>query len=196
MKRITTLFLLFIYCVCPAQDDWEKISDSLAYESRDKADFVLSKIRSKGKKVLLYSLQDKYYYVLLKQQNWYSELYIVINGSSADLEIKQHNHILINEKQSKKKQDNNHFKQTQWEYRVVQRAFKLDQYSTTCITMMPNATYIAGVPSYFVIKDENQIRYGEYSLSSITSPCPINPELWVYLQRKIQTVIDDSAPQT
>ena len=194
MKRITTFFLLFISCICPAQDEWERISDSLTYESRGKADVVLAKIRSNGKMVLLYSLQDKYYYVIIKQQNWYSEFYIIMNDISSALDIIQHDHTIINEQQSKKRQDKKKLKQTQWEYWVIQRAFNLDQYSTTCTTRIPNATYIAGVPSYFVIKDENNKRYGEYSLSSITIPCPINPELWAFLQRKIQTFVDGSTP--
>lgn len=194
MKRITTIFLLFISCICPAQDEWERISDSLTYESRGKADVVLAKIRSNGKMVLLYSLQDKYYYVIIKQQNWYSEFYIIMNDISSALDIIQHDHTIINEQQSKKRQDKKILKQTQWEYWVIQRAFNLDQYSTTCTTRIPNATYIAGVPSYFVIKDENNKRYGEYSLSSITIPCPIHPELWVFLQRKMQTFFDGSTP--
>lgn len=194
MKRITTIFLLFISCICPAQDEWERISDSLTYESRGKADVVLAKIRSNGKMVLLYSLQDKYYYVIIKQQNWYSEFYLIMNDISSALDIIQHDHTIINELQSKKRQDKKKLKQTQWEYWVIQRAFNLDQYSTTCTTRIPNATYIAGVPSYFVIKDENNKRYGEYSLSSITIPCPINPELWVFLQRKMQTFFDGSTP--
>lgn len=194
MKRITTFFLLFISCICPAQDEWERISDSLTYESRGKADVVLAKIRSNGKMMLLYSLQDKYYYVIIKQQNWYSEFYIIMNDISSALDIIQHDHTIINEQQSKKRQDKKKLKQTQWEYWVIQRAFNLDQYSTTCTTRIPNATYIAGVPSYFVIKDENNKRYGEYSLSSITIPCPIHPELWVFLQRKMQTFFDGSTP--
>lgn len=194
MKRITTIFLLFISCICPAQDEWERISDSLTYESRGKADVVLAKIRSNGKMMLLYSLQDKYYYVIIKQQNWYSEFYIIMNDISSALDIIQHDHTIINEQQSKKRQDKKILKQTQWEYWVIQRAFNLDQYSTTCTTRIPNATYIAGVPSYFVIKDENNKRYGEYSLSSITIPCPIHPELWVFLQRKMQTFFDGSTP--
>ena len=95
MKRITTIFLLFISCICPAQDEWERISDSLTYESRGKADVVLAKIRSKGKMVLLYSLQDKYYYVIIKQQNWYSEFYIIMNDISSALDIIQHDHTII-----------------------------------------------------------------------------------------------------
>lgn len=42
-----------------------------------------------------------------------------------------------------------------------------------------------GVPSCFVIKDEYDNRYGEYCLSSITIPCPINPDLWIYLTREL-----------
>lgn len=53
---------------------------------------------------------------------------------------------------------------------------------------MPNATFIAGVPSYFVMKDENDKKYGEYSLSSMTFPCPINPILWICLNRKLMKI--------
>ena len=66
----------------------------------------------------------------------------------------------------------------------------MSQYSTELITSVPNATYVAGVSSYFVMNDENNNKYGEYSLSSLTAPCPINPNLWVYLVRELSENIN------
>lgn len=76
------------------------------------------------------------------------------------------------------------------ERQIICDAFDTSQYSAEFITTLPNATYVAGTPSYFVLKDEDNKRYGEYSLSSIVAPSPINPVLWAVLFKRIMENIE------
>lgn len=56
MKKIATICItLCITCFCYAQSDWKEISDSLALESRVRADIVLSKFDT---------ISGKKYYIL------------------------------------------------------------------------------------------------------------------------------------
>ena len=50
---------------------------------------------------------------------------------------------------------------------------------------MPDTKYTSGRYSYFVLKDIDGKRYGEYRLSAVTSPLPINASLWAYLIRRL-----------
>lgn len=67
MKKIATIFLtLCIASLVYAQSDWKAILDSLALESRAKADIVLSKFDTISGEKILYSLQDRDYYLIFK----------------------------------------------------------------------------------------------------------------------------------
>ena len=50
---------------------------------------------------------------------------------------------------------------------------------------MPDAQYVRGKKSYFVIKDTKGDRYGEYSLAALTLPLPIDGKLAGYLMRNL-----------
>ena len=67
--------------------------------------------------------------------------------------------------------------------------FELQNYSSAFITKMSDAEYIRGNSSYFVVKDENGNRYGEFCLSSFTSPMPIDGKLYGYIVRRLSEQI-------
>lgn len=187
-KTLILYFSLMTACFCHAQSEKNIISDSFVLESRAKADVVLSKFDTISSKKMLYSLSDKHYYVIIQQDTCYKEYVISIDSTCNVLSIKKIdnnskiNDLKIRKRLSKNQQKN--LKRLEADRQMLKEAFNT-KYSTELITTIPNATYIAGVPSYFVIKDEDNNRYGEYSLSSITTPCPINPNLWAYLIREL-----------
>ncbi|MDM1363131.1 hypothetical protein, partial [Myroides marinus] len=67
--------------------------------------------------------------------------------------------------------------------------FDLSKYHTDLITQVSDVKMEAGRPSYFVVKDTDGKRYGEYSLSSLTVTLPINTNLWAYLVKKLSDEI-------
>ena len=91
----------------------------------------------------------------------------------------------LKSKRSLTRRDRKRLKSLQENLQTINNAFDMSQYSNELMTFRTNASYIDGVPSYFVIKDEKDTRNGEYHFSSSTSPCPINPKLWFYLIKKI-----------
>jgi hypothetical protein len=188
-KTVIICFILFFSCFCYAQYDWKAISDSLALESRAKADIVLSKFDTISGKKILYSLLNKEYYIIIQSDTYYKEYIVSIDSICNILGIKEiDNSNKIRELKSKKilsKSKRKFLQRLEADRQTVKEAFNTSQYGTELITSVPNATYVAGVPSYFVMKDESNNRYGEYSLSSITVPCPINPDLWAYLVREL-----------
>ena len=191
-KIVIVCFILGIACFCFAQNDWKRISDSLSLESRAKADIVLSMFDTLYGKKILYSLQDRYYYVVFQLQNSYKECVIEIDSicNVVNIEELDSNKKIkdLKTKRGYSKNGRKLLKRLEEDRQTIRDAFEISQYSTEFITSMPNATFIAGVPSYFVMKDENDKRYGEYSLSSMTFPCPINPILWIYLNRKLMKI--------
>jgi hypothetical protein len=195
MKRIVTIcFILGIVFLSYAQNDWKAISDSLALESRAKADIVLSKFDTISGEKILYSLQDRDYYLIFKQDSCYKEYVVKVDSVCNILSIKEVEKDKEKEELKAKRflsrGSRKQLKRLLEERQIVKDAFDTSQYSSEFRTSMPNATYVAGVPSYFVMKDENDKRYGEYSLSSITIPCPINPDLWAYLLRTLSENMD------
>lgn len=191
-KIVIVCFILGIACFCFAQNDWKRISDSLSLKSRAKADIVLSMFDTLYGKKILYSLQDRYYYIVFQLQNSYKEYVIEIDSICNVVNIEE---LDSDKKIEELKTEKRYFgsnkkllKRLEEDRQTIRDAFDISQYSTEFITSMPNATFIAGVPSYFVMKDENDKRYGEYSLSSMTFPCPINPILWIYLNRKLMKI--------
>lgn len=191
MKRIITICLsLCSTLYCFAQNSVRNLSDSLAIESRIMADKVLSKFDTLSGKKILYSRMDKDYYVIIQQNDCYKEYYITIDGNGESLSIKE----LRNDEELKELKEKRVFlkgrrrlKQLQDSRAILNKAFKFknDHCNSDLVSSMTNATYVAGVPTYFVMKDENNERCGEFSLSSITIPCPIDPLLWIYLTKQL-----------
>lgn len=169
MKRLLSIFpMLFASFFCRAQSESElvEISDSLAMSSRSMADQVLSHFDTSRGVKLLYSLRNTDYYIVIREENKYKEYYVAVDSLGHIKEVRT--------LRSKKK-----------DRKVLTKAFDLDKYHRELISRMPNATYVRGEPSYFVVKDESGKRYGEYSLSSLTLPNPIDGKVYGYLIRRL-----------
>ena len=190
MIRIIILcFALVTANSCFAQyGETTRLSYSLN-ESRAKADIVLSKFEIISGRKMVYSLKNEHYYIIIHSDSAYNEYVVSIDSACNIVSMKKIDHDSIIDRLKVKKhisrKQRKELKRLETDRQMLKDAFNMKQYNTGPITNAPNATYMAGVPSYFVIKDEYDNRYGEYCLSSITIPCPINPDLWIYLTREL-----------
>lgn len=100
--------------------------------------------------------------MVIKEGCNYKEYYIVTD-SSGNIKEKRR---LATSKKSKK---------------ILSKAFELDGYAKNLTTNIPKASYVRGKPSYFVVKDEEGNRYGEYRLPVFSLPPPINKKVYSYL---------------
>lgn len=149
-KIYIMLPLLFFFISCQAQQKEGEI-DSLSLLSREKADKVLNQFDSIGGSKILYSLKDEHYYVIIQKEDKYQEYYVSLDSAGRVDKI----HSLKIRKENKK---------------MLSKAFMPGNYHSGFKTNVPEATYVRGVPSYFVLKGKDGKRYGEYSLSSLTLP--------------------------
>ena len=65
--------------------------------------------------------------------------------------------------------------------KLLAKSFNVNSYKSDFVTRVNNPTVDQGNPSYFVLKDVDGKRYGEYSLSVIIKPLPIDKHLYIYL---------------
>jgi len=174
--------MLCFSIVCKAQDNnWEKVSDSLAMISRAKADEVFTYFDTIRASKLLYSLEDRYFYLIINDTPCYKEYYIILD-SSAKVNI----HPIDTREENKKQR-----KQQKRYHKLLAEAepFNLSKYHTNYITNIPDAKFVRGKPSYFVVKNINGKRYGEYSLAAFTLPLPIDGKLAGYLMKRLSDEI-------
>ena len=164
MKKILIIVTLFISFSCKSQI--KNTKDTLGLVSRYKADALITKIDSTTNPKLIFSILDREYYIVIKHKCEYKEYYVETDSVGT---IKRK--FVINSNKEDKK--------------ILSKAFDFNQYSTGFINEVPNASIIAGKPSYFVIKDEKGKRYGEFSLSSMTFPSVIDKNTIIYLNKKI-----------
>lgn len=186
MKAVCLIiFILCLSLVSRAQDSWGKVSDSMGMVSRTKADKVLAHFDSVRASKLVYSLEDRYFYLIIKDAPCFKEYYIALDSLGRIDKM----YPVIDKIQNKKQR-----KQKEQYQKILEEAkpFELNQYHSDFITRMPEATYTSGRYSYFVVKDINGKRYGEYRLSAITAPLPINKNLWSYLIRRLSSEIERS----
>lgn len=154
------------YLACFCQDMTEsKTCDYISITSRKKADSVLEGFDKVSGIKMLYSVRNAEFYISTKNGNDYEEYYIFEDKPSHFKTIK--------------------LKVEKGDRKLLSKAFRLDRYHTEFITSMPHAKFIQGYPSYFVIKDENGKRYGEFSLSYLTIPAPIDKATYAYVTRKL-----------
>lgn len=165
---ITIFFLFSVSHVCRGQNEMQEFqeADSLAMVSRKKADNILAHLDTIQGAKLLYSLQDKEYYIITKSECGYKEVYLSADSLGIIKEVRFFDHLLI-------------------ERKLLCKAFDFSNYHTKIVTSMPNAKFIRGEPSYFVVKDEVGKRFGEFSLSSLTLPIPLDSKLFGYLYNRI-----------
>lgn len=164
MKKISVLILLLLPLFCFSQDESTSL-DFSAYHSRAKADSVLEAIENHHSLKMLYSVRNTEYYIIVKKDNIYEEFFIVAKEIK-DLKITR----LKGEKHKR---------------RMFRRIFELKKYHTDLITKMPNAKFIQGDLSYFVVKDKNGNRFGEFSLPFLTVPSPIDKKIYAFITTKI-----------
>jgi hypothetical protein len=168
MKNIIITLLFFLSSIVSiAQNEaLKKKADSLSYVSRAKADLVLSHFDSIKTAKILYSISDKQYYVILRDGCCYKEYYIHTDSAG---NVKEQR-LTKTSKQNKK---------------LLAKAFDVNSYQKDFITRADNTTAVQGNPSYFVLKNVDGKRYGEYSLSVITVPIPIDKQLYNYLLTRL-----------
>lgn len=195
-KGLFFCLTICITCFCYGQKDFLEKIDSLALESRDKADFVLSKFDTICGKKMLYSLQDRFYYIIFERFCENEHYLVTTDGFCRMLSIKEISIQKEFEKLYSKKFYPKHIrklltKRLQDDMQTIIESFNINNYDTEFfITHMPSSTTSIGVPSYFVIKDGHNRRLCEYHLSAITLPCPININLLLFLNRMLIENID------
>ena len=157
MRKAAAIYLsLFIAFLCIAQNNRRVIIDSLALESRNKADLVLAAFDTLPGKRLLFSLQNKDYHLIIQLNNGYKE-YIVTTDDYCNIRtiIEIDNETTIETLKKKKilsGKNRRLLKQLQETTQILSDAFDINQYNADFTSSVPNATYIGGVPSYFVLK--------------------------------------------
>ena len=165
MRYIFILLLLIFSKFCYSQN--LQYADSV---SRAKADIVLSYFDSIQGYKLLYSIEDKYFYVLLNENSLLKEYVITMDSSRNVNNVKK----LI--------------KLTRQDKKLLKRLapFDLSKYGTDYITKSSNiADFTFGRLSYFVIKDDKGNRFGEFRSFMPNETVPINLILWAYIVRKL-----------
>jgi hypothetical protein len=175
-ESYSIILILFFSFVSKAQENWERATDSMAMFSRNKALMVLNHFDTINAPKILYSLENKYFYLIIKGVPLYKEYYIMLDSSNNIEKI-----YLVKAKDKIKKRQ----KQYKKLLLKAEPIFDLNKYHTNFVTSVPNAKIAAGRQSYFVIQDVDKKRYGEYSLSTITTPLPIDINLWAYLVQKL-----------
>ncbi|MDR1348426.1 MAG: hypothetical protein LBJ63_08400 [Prevotellaceae bacterium] len=146
--------------------------------SRIKADYVLSNFDTVTAPKLLYSIDDKYYYLIIGFQYYYKEYYINTD-SLGTIEIS------YVENDVKSRHDKQYRKML-----IDANPFDLSKYHTDYITNIPDAECCTfGKRTYFVIKDRDGKRYGEFNLFMPVLPSPIDLNLWIYLVRRLSEQI-------
>lgn len=175
MKHLTVILLLLLSKFCYSQG--LQYADSV---SRAKADIILSHFDSIQVPKLLYSIEDKYYYVLLNRHSYLQEYSVATDslGNITNVRLIGEN---INTKEEKKSVER--------DKKLLKKLdlFDLSKYNTSYITEVSNDSYLTfGRLSYFVIKDNSGNRYGEFRLfMPVKQPAPIDLRLWGYISRKL-----------
>ncbi len=168
MKRTINLAVILLNVIaCFSQSNGtRKRIDSLSLQSRRKADMVLKNFDGLKAEKVLYSISNEQYYIVLKIGSSYKEYYFEIDSSGNVLTKRTLNHT----------KDSRTF---------FSKAFNLKSYSKKFITRVNNPSSVQGNPSYFVVRDIDGTRHGEYFLSTITMPIPIDKQVYKYLLTRL-----------
>lgn len=166
MNKILIISILVILAhPCVAQDiDYKKRMDSIGLNYRTKADLVLNKFDQLADKIL-YSLNDKYFHVVIKKEFKIVEYFVTIDKNDK---------VTIHKIKTKRK-----------ESRFLLKVFDFKKYHKNFVTTTDNPKFVRGGLSYFVLKTENNRRFGEYCLPLITVPIPLDAKLLAFLQNKL-----------
>jgi len=173
-KTLIILLIIVLSNSCKAQnkssDTFEKVNDSISLSYREKADLILKQFDDIIFPKILYSLDNKDFYVIIKKDSCILEYYISINKNDK-----------INKKRILKTENKDK------EYLL--KVFDFNNYHKEFITKSKDAKYVRGKLSYFVLMDAYNRRFGEYCLSSFTLPIPIDGKLFAYLIKHLSNEI-------
>jgi len=165
MKYIVIIPFLLLSKFCYSQN--LQYADSV---SRAKADIVLSHFDSIQISKLLYSIEDKYFYVLIDGNSFLKEYVIVMDSLGNIVNMREPKKITRQDKKLLKKL----------------APFDLARYNTDYITESSNAMdFTFGRLAYFVIKNNSGKRYGEFRSFMPAETAPIDLKLWAYIIRKL-----------
>lgn len=165
MRYVIIISLLLLSKLCYSQN--LQCADSV---SRAKADIVLSHFDSINVSKLLYSIEDKYFYVLLNENSFLKEYVIIMDSLGNISNMKEPRKLTGRDKKLLKK--------------LV--PFNLEKYNTDYITESSNAMdFTFGRLVYFVVKDNNGKRFGEFRSFMPAETAPIDLKLWAYIIRKL-----------
>lgn len=188
MKIVYSVTLILVLTFfCKAQKNPDQTTDSLAKVSRDRADAVLRHFDTIGTSKILYSLEDKYFYLIIEDIPNYKEYYVLLDSLG---EIEKKRLLKVEDKTRRQRKVQKQYTKLLLNAEPI---FDLNRYHTNYIRKIPDAKMVAGRPSYFVVKGIDGKRYGEYRLSSVTMPVPINANLWVYI---VSRLTDEMARKT
>lgn len=159
--------------------------------SRTKADEVLKHFDTIQAPKILYSFEDIYYYLIIKDTPYYREFFISFDSIGVISKVRP---VIVQVKTWKQRKQQKQYRELLLKAEPI---FDISKYHTGLITKIPDAKIVEGKPSYFVMVDVDNKRYGEYSLSAISMPLPINTSLWVYLVRRLsdEIAMELNAPQ-
>jgi len=148
MKTAYSIILMLCFSlVCKAQEDWENISDSMAMVSRAKADAVLKHFDTVQAPKILYSLEDKYYCLIIKDVPCNKEYFVALDSLG---EIDKIRLVKAETKTRTQRKQEEQYRKLLSEAEPI---FDLTRYHTNFVTKIPDAKMVSGKPSYFVVKD-------------------------------------------
>ncbi len=185
MKQLNLIFLLLCFSTfCKGQLKEKNVTDSILLASRAKADKVLKYFDDLKTSKILYSLDDRYFYLIFNDTPFYKEYYVALDRLGNVEKIRN----LTTEKKTYTEQRKN-----AENLKLIADAepiFDLSRYNTLdSMSSIPNIKHSSGRYSYFVIQNKDGKIFGEYRLSAITSPFPINENLWMFFVQKLSEEI-------
>lgn len=160
------------------------------------ADDVLSKLDSINGDIILFSIQNSFYYIIcLQDDNKYVEFEISVDSMCNITSFNKIDHLeelgLLQSKKIISRKQKKRLVQLLIEKQMIISFFNQSNYTSKLVTELDysDSTTMQGLPSYYVMLDKNRKIIGEYCLPFSVSPCPIDPMLWVYLARAITPYI-------
>ena len=169
MKNIVIILLLCISEFCYSQN--LQYADSM---SRAKADIVLSHFDSIHVSKLLYSIDDKYFYILLNVDLCCKEYIVIADSLGSIVKMEGPNKLSRHDKKLLKNL----------------APFDLTKYNTNYITESSNVMdFTFGQLAYFVIKCNDGTRWGEFHSFMPIQTATIDLKLWAYINRKLFAIV-------
>ncbi len=174
---LTIVLLVSIsYCNAQCENLYGTGSMESLLSSREKADRLLELFRENVPKVL-YFLEDCYYYLIIKASPRNKEYYIALD-SLGEIRVL---YVLAERTKTAK--------QKRYEKLLLEAGPIFEPTYYKKVSQSLETRTALGRSSYFVMKDANGKRFGEYCLSALTIPLPINQALWIYLINRLSEEI-------